>query len=364
MIMGDLLLKQKPPPLHHLPQWQNQEIVPTKQAPQKIHKLTKKDINRNIDVQLRNSDRTKDSSFRYSDSSRSSEPSIRYSDPGFRHSDLRFRPHEPPFRPHEPPFIPEDPPFRSQNPLFKPNDPPFRPIESSFRSSEMSFRQSDKSFRPSDHLRKSQDFRFINGSTQDLHLRHVPPFSPSSSPPHDFQKWRETAYYPTQVISYPPAKPNGEHYFLAPYYRNVMPPPPNLQNSQRLLMVDSRKRFSMSMGTSHSSCHCRSRSMEDVRTQVVEIREDRWPVGHHGKMVNGGVGLSRGGSRVVNDSRRSMDNLSSADVGYTNSPTLASTTRVGRLQVFKNCVLIINILSIFVPYNFKEGIFIIAVKEI
>lgn len=103
----------------------------------------------------------------------------------------------------------------------------------------------------------------------------------------------------------------------------------------------------MSMGSSHSSCNCRSKSMEDVRTQVVEIREDRWPIGHHGKVVNGGVGLSRGGSRLVNDNRRSMDNLSSVDIGYTNSPTLASSTRVGRLQVFKNC----SLMFIFIKLN-------------
>lgn len=305
--MGDLLLKQKPPPLHHLPQWQNQDLLPGKHFPHTNHKLSKKDFNRNNEIHFRNSDaafRTKDSPFRHSDSSfRSSDPSFRYSEPSFRNG-----------------------------------DPPFRPGDRPFRSSEQSFRHSDQSFRPSDHLRKSQDFHYINGS-QDLHPRHLIPYTPSDSPPHDFQKWRETAYYPTPVISYPPSKQNGEHYFLAPYYRNVMPPPPNLHNSQRLLMVDSRKRYSMSMGTSHSSCHCRSRSMEDVRTQVVEIREDRWPVGHHGKEVNGDLGHLRG-SGVVNDNRRSMDNLRSVDIGYSNSPTLASKTRVGRLQVFNNYMIL------------------------
>lgn len=78
--------------------------------------------------------------------------------------------------------------------------------------------------------------------------------------------------------------------------------------------------------------------MEDVRTQVVEIREDRWPIGHHGKEINGDLGRYTG-SRIVNDNRRSMDNLRNVDIGYSNSPTLASKTRVGRLQVIKNLLI-------------------------
>lgn len=297
--MGDLLLKQKAPPFHHLPQWQNKDIMSSKHFPHMIQKPTKKDINRNNEIRIRHDIplRTKDPSFRHSDSSfRSSDPSFRFSEQNFRHG-----------------------------------DPPFRNGDRPLRLADQHYRHSDHSFKHIDHLHKSQDFHYINGS-QDPHVRRLVPYNGSDSSGHDFQKWRETAYYPTPVISYPSSKPNGEHYFLAPYYRNVMPPPPNLQNSQRLLMVDSRKRYSMCVGSTSSSCHCRSKSMEDVRTHVVEIREDRWPLGHHGKEINGNVGHLRKNG-MLNDNRRSMDNLSTVNIEYSNSPTLMSQTRVGRLQV-------------------------------
>lgn len=294
--MGDLLLKQKPPPLHHLPEWQNQEILSTKQFPPMLLKPSKKDLIRANEIHFRHNDasfRAKEISFRHSDGSfRSSDPSFKQNDSSFRHSDT---------------------PFRPTNQHSRHSDPPFK---------------------PSDHLHKAQDVHHSN-SAQD-HSKFLVPYTPSDSPSHDFQKWRETAYYPTPVISYAPSKPHGEHYFLAPYYRNVMPPPPNLHKSQRLLMVDSRRRYSMSMGPGHSSCHCRSKSMEDVRTEVVEIREDRWP-STHGKGETKETRHIRG-SRRIGDNRRSVENLVTVEVGYPNSPPLAShrnSRKVGRLQVFQ-----------------------------
>lgn len=279
--MGDLLLKQKPPPLHNIPSWQNRDLLTSKHFPPAIHKHNKNDFIRANDIHYRAADPT----------FRTKPVPFRHSDPTFRHSDSSFRPSEPPFR------------------------------------------SGNYDFRHVDLLRKPKD---LYRNTTNLHdpphnARHLVPLSSSDSSGHDFQKWRETGYYPTPLISYPPSKANGDHYFLAPYYRNVMPPPPNLNNSQKLLMIDSRRRYSISTGSGTATCHCRSKSMEDVRTEVVEIREDRWP-NNHRRDLNGG--MKEGGR--VSDKRRSMDNLGSVDVRFCNSPplpTVRSPRRIGRFQV-------------------------------
>lgn len=300
--MGDLLLKQKPPPLHHLPQWQKKDLLPPKHFSQMFQKSTKNNLhrNKNNEIHVTHHDaafQNKDTSFRHSDSSfRSSDPTHRFTDSSFRDSDS---------------------PFRNGD----------RPL----KLSDQSYESSDHLYKHIDPLHKSQDIHYIEGC-QDPHVRRLVPFNPSDSGGHDFQKWRETAYYPTPVASYPSSKPMREHYFLAPYYRNVMPPPPSLQNSQRILMVDSRKRYSMSVDSTRSSCHCRSKSMEDVRTHVVEIREDRWPIAHHGKQINGDLGHLRK-NRNMKDCRRSMDNLSTVKNEHSNPLTFMSQTRVGRFQV-------------------------------
>ena len=109
---------------------------------------------------------------------------------------------------------------------------------------------------------------------------------------------------PEATYAYPGCTPNQiyqngkkrDHYFLAPYYRNAMPPPP--PNSSRLLMVDPRRRAN-SRKPEFAPCRCRSRSMEDVRTVVVEV-DDEWSGN-----VNGGRKVPNGKA----NNRRSMENL-------------------------------------------------------
>lgn len=171
--------------------------------------------------------------------------------------------------PHYPFFHPADPPPFGR----PPGEPPYRPpVDPSFRHSDPPF-------------------------VRD------PPFRPS-----DYPKFRETGYYPTPVFNHPP-RPPADHYFLAPYYRNAMPPPPPHPN--RLLMVDTRRRLSVSTTNGHPPCKCRSRSMEDVRTDVVEMREDRWLKERNGtKSVSPSVKGSAAEKFVSKfGDRRSMDNL-------------------------------------------------------
>ncbi|KAH0808867.1 hypothetical protein GEV33_013924 [Tenebrio molitor] len=79
--------------------------------------------------------------------------------------------------------------------------------------------------------------------------------------PADPPAWREPSPYSYQAPLYNyQTNSKREHYFLAPYYRNAMPPPPN---PNRLLMIDpTRRRLSVKQ-SDESPCHCRSRSMED-----------------------------------------------------------------------------------------------------
>jgi hypothetical protein len=137
--------------------------------------------------------------------------------------------------------------------------------------------------------------------------------------PADPPAWREPSPYSYQAPLYNyQTNSKREHYFLAPYYRNAMPPPPN---PNRLLMIDpTRRRLSVKQ-SDESPCHCRSRSMEDVRTDVItsEWEDD----------VNGNrVPLPIRNERFTKYSnRRSMDNLL-VDTNY--SPPMK---RAGRLQV-------------------------------
>ncbi|XP_022905680.1 WD repeat-containing protein 47 isoform X5 [Onthophagus taurus] len=125
--------------------------------------------------------------------------------------------------------------------------------------------------------------------------------------------WRDTTYSYAN-IGYSPGNGfplvnnnlglgNGkkkEHYYLAPYFRNVMPPPPN---PNRLLMVDPRRVRGNLKKSETIPCQCRSKSMEDVRTEVVEVEH-----GWDNRDYNGNfMGRKQFAKGAVN--RRSMENL-------------------------------------------------------
>lgn len=145
------------------------------------------------------------------------------------------------------------------------------------------------------------------------------------SPKHSFNfrppepnVWREPSPYAYQAPLYNyPINNKPDHYYLAPYYRNAMPPPPN---SSRLLMVDSKKKYNGKQV--NDVCHCRSRSMEDVRAQVIT---NDWENDINGNKVVSFNKKAHKFRRYFN--RRSMDNLL---VDTNLSPKLK---RAGRLQV-------------------------------
>ncbi|KAF7273228.1 hypothetical protein GWI33_014055 [Rhynchophorus ferrugineus] len=123
--------------------------------------------------------------------------------------------------------------------------------------------------------------------------------------------WRDIPpHFRPPGFSYPPKV--RDYHLLPPFYRNVMPPPPN---PNRLLMVDPR-RWANSMARSegtfqnHPPCNCnghgspppvltqqKAKSMEDVREFVVE-----WENDHNGNKVS-----PRTKGRM--EMRRSMENL-------------------------------------------------------
>lgn len=134
-------------------------------------------------------------------------------------------------------------------------------------------------------------------------------------------RWREPSnYYQTPVMYNSPVKQTRDYHFMAPYYRNMMPPPPN---PNRLLMVDPRRRISVK--SSEPPCQCRSKSMEDVRTDVVEVTAD-WQHDYNGNRVSPTKSADKFG-RFSN--RRSMENLL-VDTDF--SP---SSKRNGRFQVLR-----------------------------
>lgn len=127
-------------------------------------------------------------------------------------------------------------------------------------------------------------------------FQRVPPFNfrPMEQPP-----WRE----PFQNgYGLPQTNKSRDYYFLAPYYRNVMPPPPKPQK-ERQPMMDIRRRTNRKM-EEKPACHCKSRSMEDVRFDVVEVTpewENDENGNHLGKPRKFGLGKPYG--------QHSMENL-------------------------------------------------------
>ncbi|XP_023023169.2 WD repeat-containing protein 47 isoform X3 [Leptinotarsa decemlineata] len=128
--------------------------------------------------------------------------------------------------------------------------------------------------------------------SKDLFFQYKDPLLSSN----DFSRWRESTYYSSPMYNF--SHPSKDQYFLAPYYRNVMPPPPD---SKKSLVQDPRSRFSS--GGSQSSCHCRSKSMEDVRAEVVEVREEK-----NGSRIGSRDHVRKDKFNRYSD-RRSMDNL-------------------------------------------------------
>lgn len=107
-----------------------------------------------------------------------------------------------------------------------------------------------------------------------------------------------------------------QHYFLAPYYRNVMPPPP------RPLVEQPRRRAGAQVHD--PPCRCKSKSLEDVREVVVDVGRD-YDEDFNGNRV---FGRERRREKSQGDNGKSMDNLT-VDVGG----GYPSPRRVGSYQV-------------------------------
>jgi len=95
-------------------------------------------------------------------------------------------------------------------------------------------------------------------------LQHRPRFCfRSPDPPPE---WRDYSY----------TNKGRDYYFMAPMYRNAMPPPP----PRHMLLLDPRLRR---VSHSHVQCPClqksRSRSLEDVRSEVNSEWEEDGAIG-------------------------------------------------------------------------------------
>ncbi|XP_050301770.1 WD repeat-containing protein 47 isoform X5 [Anthonomus grandis grandis] len=172
-------------------------------------------------------------------------------------------------------------------------------------------------------LKQKPPFNQQRWSSSDmLSSRGVfPPFYPQVNPkrnsypfrPPEPTFWRDMPrHFRPAGFSYPPKV--RDYHLLPPFYRNVMPPPPN---PNRLVMVDPR-RWPKKETFSPPPCHChngaknssgtnghapnpKSRSMEDMREFVVDYEND-----YNGNMVAPRV---RGRLEGKVDGRRSMENL-------------------------------------------------------
>lgn len=148
-------------------------------------------------------------------------------------------------------------------------------------------------------------------STEMLARKPWPPVyaATRTGPRHNFHPpdgipWEPPPYAPRY---------SKDYYCMAPYYRNVMPPPPN---PSRMAVMDRRK---AQRRQEAAPCHCKSRSLEDVRVAVVEGDWD-----FNGNKVMSRQSSSSSGSK---GNRRSVENLIS-DVGY-RSPRRFKNYQVG-----------------------------------
>ncbi|XP_017881854.1 uncharacterized protein LOC108625981 [Ceratina calcarata] len=126
-----------------------------------------------------------------------------------------------------------------------------------------------------------------------------------------------------------------DYYYLAPLYRNAMPPPqamsplqvPPVAVSPRMMIMEPRSRTKSSGGHCRSSappCTCsmgRTRSLEDVRSEISEWEDFHDENGNHLQGKSSKNGVSR-------QTRRSMENL--LDVETAEQHELNTFERVGR----------------------------------
>jgi hypothetical protein len=124
-------------------------------------------------------------------------------------------------------------------------------------------------------------------------LQHRPRFCFRS--PDSPAEWRE----------YNHANKGRDYYFMAPMYRNALPPPPP-PPARHMLLLDTRQRR---VSHNHVQCPClrssRSRSLEDVRSEVNSDWEEE--VGNCGPWPLQQLGCSNKENHRLQ--RRSMENL-------------------------------------------------------
>ncbi|GJQ79536.1 hypothetical protein Trydic_g16383 [Trypoxylus dichotomus] len=136
-----------------------------------------------------------------------------------------------------------------------------------------------------------------------VHHRNTQPRPSYNFRPPEPITWRDTINYAYANVGYSPGSmyqtgnKKKDHYYLAPYFRNAMPPPPN---PNRLLMVDMRHKSNLKK-SEMTPCQCRSRSLEDVRTEVIEVGSE-WE-----EDMNLHLNKTKHSKKPLN--RRSMDNL-------------------------------------------------------
>ncbi|XP_031347094.1 uncharacterized protein LOC116173615 [Photinus pyralis] len=127
--------------------------------------------------------------------------------------------------------------------------------------------------------------------------------------------WRERGNYILPHSTYNSSNycqinKSRDYCYLAPYYRNAMPPPPN-PNKDRLLMIDPTRRRVTSRKAEVHPCQCRSRSLDDVRPEFVEMSSE-WEEDENGNKI-GRRHKNKSNydkhSKKYRSNRRSMDNL-------------------------------------------------------
>lgn len=134
--------------------------------------------------------------------------------------------------------------------------------------------------------------------------------------PHDFSRSPEF-YSPKEFYHH---KSKGDYYFLAPLYRNVLPPPPPpapLKPMPRRIMpmppIDLMRR-----SNSQPPCTCsvpprlRSKSLENLNNIIIDSQEDEYPSSSNYR--------DSAGHKDKENFRRSMENL----LDVNNNPTTAA----------------------------------------
>ncbi|KAJ9596336.1 hypothetical protein L9F63_012611 [Diploptera punctata] len=151
-------------------------------------------------------------------------------------------------------------------------------------------------------------------------LQHRPRFC--FRPPDPPAEWRDYNF----------TNKGRDYYFMAPMYRNALPPPPPPLNypSRHMLLLDPRQRRT---SQAHVPCPCmqrnRSRSLEDVRSEAnSDWEEDNGRDGPWSSTRPLQVAGSCGNKENHRMQRRSMENLLD-----TNSPWRKPSSQVRYLDV-------------------------------